>query len=147
MAGKEGLAERLEARLDRLTEVLEAEIARLASAPAEHAAQGERVGKAVRSLAMGVRSIADAGGAVDRLRAVEADDEDDSDGEVDEEQPRLSPEAVEALRDDVRRRYSRFDRRGGAPGPADHGDGPAGAALGAAGLAGAGAHAPTAALR
>ncbi len=138
MAGKDGWAERLDGRLARLTDVLEAQIEALASAPVEAAAPSERVGKAVRSLAMGVRSIADAGVAVDRLRADPDTDEDD-DGEADDEEPRLSPEALEALRDDVERRYARFDQEPVGAVAADPGDVCPGPPGGAHGLGGAGA--------
>ena len=82
--------------------------------------------------------------------------DDDDDWESEPEEPRLSPEALEALRDDVCRRYARFDRperedgdaggKGGfaatpaapasapevAPPPAPAARGPAGRALGPA---------------
>ena len=134
MAGKDGLAGRLEARLCRLTDVLETQIEALASAPAETAAAGERVGKAIRSLAMGGRSIAEGALAVDRLG--EPDDDEDQDGEADEDEPRLSPEALEALRDDVERRYARFDQEPVGEVAADPGHVRAGSPGGAGGLGG-----------
>ena len=143
MAGKDGLAGRIEARLERLDEVLGAQIERLAAASAEHAAEGERVGKAIRSLALGARSLAEAQGAVDKLHA--AAGEDDEDGEADDEEPRLSPEALEALRDDVERRYARFDQEPVGAFAADPGDVRAGPPGGAGGLGGAGARAAAAA--
>ena len=140
MAGKDGLPERLWGRLDRLVDVLDAEIERLVQAPAEHAAQGERVGKAVRSLGLGVRSIAEAAGAVDKLRADPADeDEDADDGGADDERPRLSPEALDELRADVERRYARFDQEPVGAVAADPGPVRAGPAGDAGGVGGAGA--------
>jgi hypothetical protein len=146
MAGKDGWTERLGAGLGRLFDVLDAQIERLAADPEAHAPAAERVGRAVRTLAASVRGLADAGLATARLSARDAAcAENEQDGEADEEEPRLSPEALEELRDDVRRRYSRFDQGRADTGPADRGFRPAGAAGGAAGLAGAGARAAAAA--
>lgn len=125
MAGKEGLAGRLDGVLDRLASTLETQAERLSASPAEHAAESDKVGKGARSLALAARGAAEAGLAVHRLRDAPAD-EDHDDGEADDEEPRLSAEALEELRDDVERRYSRFDRDEGGQIPADPGFGSGG---------------------
>lgn len=134
MAGKDGLVERLFGRLSRVTDVLETEFEAFAANPVEHAARGDKVAKTARSFSLAVRATAEAGLAVHRLAAAAEDDGDHEDGEADDDEPRLSPEALEALRDDVERRYARFDQEPVGALGADPGDVRAGPAGGGRGL-------------